>query len=450
MLSDLHLSWPTPVEMTNTELVRDFLAASARFARAFDGRVDLVFNGDAFDFTLPANHVTGVWQPDGVRAAANMLDGNGNLLSGFRVFVEGCRSFLEASPSSHVSILPGNHDLEIAHPEVRSLLHERIGVSRRVEFLRGEADGTLRIADVWIEHGNRLDPQNHVDYSSLERAIAHKTEYEVPVGHRVVEAVVNPLKRRFGWIDLIHPLGAVEAILPALDPAMERLWRDLDAAFGLPAASMLAGMPLRDAYREDWVQLRQFVNGLVEEVPPAAHGVAARRHGLVTVEALRLGLAPFLGDLTTMALGRERDTLMKEVENIVRGGARIVVFGHTHCAKWVDASIGAHNASYYNIGSWCRTVQVPPLLHLEKETPRDAVDRFVKALWECDLSDYCPPHAAYACIELEDGRVARHALLSFMAGDRVVGFDAVKGSSNWARATESARHAASAEDAGVT
>src|SRR5207244_2236158 len=80
------------------------------------------------------------------------------------------------------------------------------------------------VGDALIEHGNRYDRYNQVDHDALRRARSLQSRGLRPADHgvvlkpapgsRMVAEVMNPIKARFPFVDLLKP--ETEAVLPIL------------------------------------------------------------------------------------------------------------------------------------------------------------------------------------------------------------------------------------------
>jgi predicted phosphodiesterase len=128
-----------------------------------------------------------------------------------------------------VVIRLGNHDAELALPEVQAVLRAALKqpatIARGLVFQTGEdpagSGGILQIggAKILISHGEQNDLWNQLDYPRLT-ATAKATEttaaggggsaaerFEYPPGSRLVKRLLNPLKARYGmrFADLLKP-----------------------------------------------------------------------------------------------------------------------------------------------------------------------------------------------------------------------------------------------------
>src|SRR5262249_16885606 len=125
-----------------------------------------------------------------------------------------------------LTLMLGNHDLELCLPGVRRLLYETLGEGR-LEFLYDNEAFTLW--PVLIEHGNRYHEWNGVRHGALRRVRSQLSrgltpeEFPSMPGSRLVVEVMNRLKEQYSFIDLLKPETAgVLPILAALGAASVR------------------------------------------------------------------------------------------------------------------------------------------------------------------------------------------------------------------------------------
>jgi UDP-2,3-diacylglucosamine pyrophosphatase LpxH len=142
---------------------------------------------------------------------------------------ESLRDFLAAG--HRLTLLLGNHDVELALPAVRRHLVDLLGGEGvRLQFVYdGEA---YTVGPVLIEHGNRYDHWNMINHSTLrqERSMRsrrlpvredHRKEryFVVPAGTYLVIHFMNRIKARYRFIDLLKPeTSTVVPLLLALEP----------------------------------------------------------------------------------------------------------------------------------------------------------------------------------------------------------------------------------------
>lgn len=236
-------------------------------ARGLDGvdEVELVLNGDIVDFLADDDYPGGLhaapWtgEPEQVKIKlAKIRDrtavGPISARTGEPRNVFTALRALALTPRFRLTMLLGNHDLELALPQVRSWLREELGgEAAHVHFVYdGEA---YTQGDLLIEHGNRYDAWNQIDHSRLrqERAM-HSRGLEVrnqdrgkyffipPPGTFLVTRFMNRIKRRYRFVDLLKP--ETEAVLPMLLAVAPEYGPELSEVFGIVGAAVGIGVKL--------------------------------------------------------------------------------------------------------------------------------------------------------------------------------------------------------------
>ena len=224
-------------------------SGAADSAHAGEIETEIVLNGDIVDF-LAADDAPGstpeVWIGDEERAIARLerivrraAEEGDNHRGPFEALAE----FL-AGDGCAVTLLSGNHDVELCLPKVRQYLVDLLGAhGRRYEFIHdGEACVRGRML---IEHGNRYDPLNNVNHSRLRQERAQLSrglpideskrndEYFLPpLGTQLVVHAFNPLLPACPFLNLIKPeRGAALPLLLSLHPDVGRLVRELFRLF---------------------------------------------------------------------------------------------------------------------------------------------------------------------------------------------------------------------------
>lgn len=194
---------------------------------------ELVINGDMVDFLAPTpDYNPAEWIADEA-AAINRLDqiiaSTGGANGPF-----GALKQLVATPNCSLSILLGNHDVELSLPRVRGHLFSCLAAEAgRVRFIfDGEA---LTIGRLLIEHGNRYDSVNVVDHTGLRQERSHVSRglpvaeanredryFRPPAGTLFVVHVFNRLLEKYPFLNLLKPeTAAALPLMIALDPDIE-------------------------------------------------------------------------------------------------------------------------------------------------------------------------------------------------------------------------------------
>jgi UDP-2,3-diacylglucosamine pyrophosphatase LpxH len=197
-----------------------------------DQDCELIINGDMVDFLAPdkswdpsewANEDMAVKRLDQI---AQECDQAGH--SPFRSIA----NLLENGGA--VTLLLGNHDVELSLPKVRRRLQSLLGAEKgRFQFIYdGEACVRGRLL---IEHGNRYDAFNSLDYSTLRQERSHISRglpideklrkerfFLPPAGTILVIHVINELLRTHPYLNLLKPeTKAAIPLLIALRPEIE-------------------------------------------------------------------------------------------------------------------------------------------------------------------------------------------------------------------------------------
>jgi UDP-2,3-diacylglucosamine pyrophosphatase LpxH len=253
VLSDFHLGgkYPDPPApgkrgfrlCTQAAVIARFVEERTKEI-AKSGPSEIVLNGDTVDFLaeldVPAagagSFVT--WSPFTADPAAAVAKFQAIVARDKGVF-DSFAPFLDAG--GRLTVLLGNHDLELSLPSVRKELRKALGVKPGHDFeffYDGEA---YIVGDAVIEHGNRYDAWNQVDLDGLRRvrsltsrrqAIPEKYRFGPPAGSKMVADVINQIKCTYAFVDLLKPENsAAVPVLLALEPdskkslgTVARLW----------------------------------------------------------------------------------------------------------------------------------------------------------------------------------------------------------------------------------
>jgi len=238
VVSDIHIGGEYPPSGSTGE--RGFRIAThiPRFAAfietlvakpAGNPDIELVINGDFVDFLAETDGAGEQWTPfteDPVRATEKLE----TIVARDQPVFDALKALVQKG--HRLTILLGNHDIELALPMVRARFSELMGISDNHKFsfiYDGEA---YIIGDVLIEHGNRYDQFNVVNHDSLRRVRSLQSRhqetpaehaFEAPPGSNIVASIMNPIKVDYSFIDLLKP--ETEAAIPmllALEPGARK------------------------------------------------------------------------------------------------------------------------------------------------------------------------------------------------------------------------------------
>jgi UDP-2,3-diacylglucosamine pyrophosphatase LpxH len=198
VVSDLHLStrdayierFRRGQESALTELLETFSHAPTATTT-----VEIIFNGDTFDLLLTPPLMPRRWYTtakDGVAKLQAVLAEHAPVVAAMRRFL--------SAPNRSLTILPGNHDLELFFPAVRRALRAAIvpkGVGAPAERVQFWLKAAYRpVPDIHIEHGDRYDPLNSCRVAVHGEKLCDEERLPLPVGSVLGERVNLAFERR--------------------------------------------------------------------------------------------------------------------------------------------------------------------------------------------------------------------------------------------------------------
>lgn len=214
VVSDLHLGGRPGFQMfSEGETFKRFCVRIAKEAKASVPTLLLV-NGDFLDF-LAEDGAT-YWNG---RQATGFLTDIATRKELKPVF-DGLQTFV-AKAGAHLVVVLGNHDLELALPEVRAGLVEILtkGVTSRRSRIEFALDGwgyRFRVGDATAlaTHGNEVDEYNCTRHDILNQiiheealfGISHAAQgWKPSAGTVFVIDAINRIKKQYPFIDLLKP-----------------------------------------------------------------------------------------------------------------------------------------------------------------------------------------------------------------------------------------------------
>jgi len=355
-------------------------ALPALIRRAPGPDLHLLLNGDAVDFLL-SDDPLGIELGQAVRAAEAIVQHPES-----RAVFEAIGAHLALGGQATVRL--GNHDVELAIPEVQQTLRAATGqppeIAARLRFEDGETPGVLTVGGVRVlyTHGEHNDPWNRVDYPQLNDD-ARWSKFRHPPGSELVKNILNPLKRDYGmrFADLLKPdfHGAVMAGL-AVDPSAVRVASPKEVA-GLVArlVRQRLGPATFGPGDEDSVD----VIGPLEDIADAADLTDEERELLAallspgpatfsagdaedsaTQKVLKAALRTYARAHRSLAKGLaeayfslEPDSReWEEAQRLAQKyEAEVVLIGHTHAARFREDE----GVVYANTGTWIGLMRLP-------------------------------------------------------------------------------------------
>jgi UDP-2,3-diacylglucosamine pyrophosphatase LpxH len=362
------------------------------YVREQPNPMELVINGDFIDFLQLRP-----WNDLSRKTAKKKID---EIVTKSPSVFKDLGTFL-GDPRHRLKILLGNHDVELAYPEVGKVLHDAIlpspaqGADRYELFdKRTTYNPTVNGVLVHIEHGNRGDQWNWLNYDPLFRDAELGTEkFKYPPGTKLVYETMNAFKEKLRFVDLLKPeMPAVILLLIALKPGMSVLALPKVALSKLNSISngilsallqSLGGPPLGEVEKAPKrtsvaARLTDYYAGIRPEDFPQADDVQwflSANETIAASDAQVLGprldyikfkfLSWAFDNLNRFKAAQEGETFYRQdhpstpdskgAKTCFEGDVKVVVFGHTHEALKTEFTEGV----YVNSGTWADVIRMP-------------------------------------------------------------------------------------------
>ncbi|HLZ35812.1 MAG TPA: metallophosphoesterase [Nitrospira sp.] len=379
VVSDLHLGGAPggndhPGFQMCTAAGRARLAAFIEFVTSQRGThqdIHLVLAGDIVDFLAEEDFAAFTDDQQARQKLERILQRTDEVWSSLEGLVRS---------GARLTLLLGNHDIELSLPGPRRLLLDRLG-GGRIEFIY---DNQAYVeGPVLIEHGNRYDAWNVVSHDGLRevRSALSRGEpppaFESPAGSHLVCEVMNRLKSQYPFVDLLKPEDAgLLPLLAVLAPScmsdivkIVPMWRkqaqvEFDEA-GLPLDA--ANIAAAQSHDEAMIALAQDL----AYGDTASVGAFEELKGIIELWRVRNSKEDDTRQLQRLYralraraestwqafdVNRESDVYLNPARASAARGFKVVVFGHTHLVKRVALQDGS---LYLNTGTWADLMQVP-------------------------------------------------------------------------------------------
>jgi UDP-2,3-diacylglucosamine pyrophosphatase LpxH len=227
VISDVHLGGRPGFQMfMSGKPFKKFCYDIAKDTSA-DNPTLLLINGDFVDFLAEGDAT--YWNGG---KAGDQLAGM-STRDGLQPAFDGLKRFLSRS-GAHLSIVLGNHDLELALPSVKAQLVEILCNGRenrrgRIEFAFDGWGYRFQVgpATALATHGNEVDEYNFTRFDILHQIIREEMifgeshtakSWRPSAGTAFVIDAVNNLKKEFPFVDLLKPEAVTFLILCILAP----------------------------------------------------------------------------------------------------------------------------------------------------------------------------------------------------------------------------------------
>lgn len=421
VISDLHLGGEPGFQICSQDgqvRLADFIQYVAA-QKTDDQDVHLVLNGDIVDFL--AEQEFSSFTGDDATARAKLTE----IIKNTRQVWDSLRHFVAVG--ARLTVMLGNHDIELSLPGARKLLMDTIGEGR-VEFIYDNQ--ALVVGPVLIEHGNRYDGWNVVSHDAL-RAIRSAMsrgekplEYLGPAGSQLVQSVMNPIKAQYPFVDLLKPENSgMLPILAVLDPAA---MKNVARLATLAAKSKQArfdenGIPLDQqniaavgqSLQDDSLKFALSLAGMDDPQNIAAMGEAKgfweRLQNAASEAAKNAQLNMLLRALRHYAetarqafdVGHEDRGYLLPANAAATNGHKIIIYGHTHLAKRVN--LDKPGTLYLNTGTWADLMKLPDaILGADEDLARKQLEIFLDDLGQGRLDTWRGQIPTFARLDFDN------------------------------------------------
>ncbi|WP_020564908.1 metallophosphoesterase [Methylosarcina fibrata] len=404
VISDIHMGGKPGFQiLRETRRLAGYIAWVGR--QRPSGRVGLILNGDVFD-TL-AEDIHGYVAVDEAVATLRRIMEDPSFSGIWQALADFVRL-----PGRMLVFVIGNHDIEIAFPTVQRLIVSRLAgndlsARARIEFSATGAGYACTVgnARVYCTHGNEVDAWNYNRYEDLAKVGRRLNagrpldpgEWYPNAGTRMVKEVMNEVKRKFAWIDLLKPeTSAAIGTLLVLDPSqIKKIGRLIsivgekvegrqqvdqrlsaegfqtpapDAAVplsvdGLLGPNLLSGRASGEGCADAMLLEAEERIGHKDALSTLADGTLGTPQliwdwmtGVGKDEALRRALLDWLAKDKTFVVDDQDDTF-RQVTAAVGPAVDFIVTGHTHLERAIEIADGRY---YFNSGTWIRLMQFTP------------------------------------------------------------------------------------------
>ncbi len=379
VISDLHLGTGSSYreDFTVDRKLACFLQTIGRESERDRREIELIINGDFFEFLhvpavdrydpgerYPLETYLDSSQPASIKRLNLIVEGHPEVFDALSDFIH-----VEA-PQRRVTIIKGNHDVNLYWPGVKSRLREVLGASGSRSALLMFAEEFVSRERIYVEHGHQRTEKMNSYHDFLDpRLPDNLSQLYYPPGSRFVVDFFNRLGHKYWFVDNIKPVTTL-------------IWYALPWDFDFAVRTLLdfvrctPGLVINNfASHEAFVGLiDEWLQGLVDEKtrPEWAQRFAADP---AFRQEFNHKVQQYLGDATVavgqdalffspagltadpLAAGRAEQqqqdaALYQAAEEVARQQrAGVIVFGHTHRPTQTDLKTGA---VYINTGGWRR------------------------------------------------------------------------------------------------
>lgn len=357
--------------------------------------IHLILNGDIVDFLAEKEFATFTDQGGAARKLLTIIERTEEVWKSLEALVQS---------GARLTLLLGNHDIELSLPTPRRLLLDRLGPGR-VEFIY---DNQAYVeGPVLIEHGNRYDSWNVISHDQLRevRSATSRGEaapvFESPAGSKLVVNIMNRIKAEFPFVDLLKPEDS--GLLPLLAVLAPASFGEAKKAIAFWRQQSHVEFDERDV-PVDVQNIASGTSNKEEELIDLANELYTDQLGDISMlddlknifelwqlarsvkdkdKQLQRLYAALRARAETMwqafDVNQEHEQFFKPAQAAAGRGFKAIVFGHTHLVKRVP--LDEKGGIYLNSGTWADLMQVPKaVLEGKEEEGKQALVQFIEDL----------------------------------------------------------------------
>ena len=440
VISDLHLGG-NPAMMGRPKLLESFIDSLHRNLMR-DEKLELVIAGDFIDFLSIEPYAAITTDPiEAVDKLKTVISNESKFASVFDALKR------HIAHGHKITVLVGNHDLELAIPEVQKALQYRLNAS--CEYLNFVDDGrAYRIGNALIEHGNAYDGANANDWdgirhinSSLSRGKSPERNVRASVGSQIVHEIVNLLKDRYPFLPTLQPEGELLVLLLlTFEPELKYDANTIRQLFKILKGNALSKAPpeygespisanvnnipydaeIKKLFSEEFahlesneepISIRSWIKKWRNENQDSLSFILRNGKSISSekLKKLRLGISRIVNSDDsessvgpTHQYGVAAENILKKITDL-----EVVVMGHTHLPRKIENEFGV----YINTGTWINRFRVPDKA-LNDESGNEFLD-FLKNLLIPENWPLLPPSYAELCIDI-NGHVRNADLRTYV------------------------------------
>ncbi len=364
VLSDLHLGAGYEEsnyleDFTVDTRLAGFLQAMAEESVRDQREVELIINGDFLEFLeVPAvdTYQSGQLYPDEAYLDASepaSIKRLNLIIEGHPLVFDALSDFIHVeAPQRRITLIKGNHDVNLYWPGVKARLREILGATGTRSSLLLFAEEFISREKIYVEHGHqRAEAINRYQDFLDPRVPGNPAQLHYPVGSRLVIDFFNNLGREYWFVDNIKPLTTLiwYAMRWDFDFAAQMLASFIrhspaQAELSFLFDDWLHGLEDSDI-RRSWAARYQTDPTFRQQFHRQAQEYLTRTSGPVEMadDPLVLGRAE---------QQQQRAALYQAAAEITQQqGAAVVVFGHVHQSIQETLEQGG---VYINTGGWLR------------------------------------------------------------------------------------------------